>query len=191
MRQGTAGGGSQASGVEAPQELKRMSEALGAMALVCRWLVRDRTRRMAPLDAVRQELVETREKLAVATSTRDVIVAERAAYDRELRRLVRRCDKLAAAQERASMERGEAIRERERALRDLRRAQAALTNPRSGRQDARIQRSAAASGEHSGVESGREALPAHVVRAILGPRGMAIAALILAIAVLLIVLTTQ
>lgn len=176
-----------------------MTEALGAMALVCRWLVRDRARQAAPLEAARQELDKARERLDVATLRRDAMFAERAALDRELTRLVHRCDRLAEAREQVSAERDEAVREREGALAELRRVQEALKDARDGHPHARDLGSAPAgvavrgsSAEHSGVEPGPQALLASFVRGVFGPRGaVAIAALGVAMAVLLILLGTH
>lgn len=86
-----------------------MKEALGATALVCHWLVRDRDRKLAALNAARKELDEVHEELdeaheqrEAAIVRRDAILAERAALDGELMRLAHTCDRLAEEQERGS-----------------------------------------------------------------------------------------
>ena len=118
--QANAAGLSQTAGVEATQgaeatqELKRMSEALRATALVCRWLVRNRARRMAPLDAGRQELdgsarsSRSRRQGATRSSSSGLCsIASSGGL------CAGATDSPQPKTERASVERDEAIRERE------------------------------------------------------------------------------
>lgn len=193
-RRKTDAAGSKVPAGERGQELKRVKDALAANWLVCHWLIRDRDRKLAALNAAREELDEVREERDAAILRRDAILAERAALDGELMRLVHRCASLAAQRRRGSAAPGARKHEREPTSTDVHGAQASMLDVRSERLDVRDKAARWSLVSSTGwalTEARATELFRSFARSTLGARTLALTAITVVSVVLLLLLTNR